>query len=108
MTVTFFDCKTIPEDRYNKVLSDIVLLILRFNDDKKPIWYGKIRDTLVPSAMTTNEFHCAFNFLEDMGMVYREAGALENGRAGFRYYITEWGLPGIREEIKKKGIEWKR
>jgi hypothetical protein len=107
MTATFFDCNSIPEERKNKILSDIVLLILRFNDDKKPIWYGKIKDTLVPVAMTRNEFECMFTFLEDMMWIYRDAGSLGDGRAGFRWYIDEAYVPFIREEIKKKGIEWR-
>ena len=107
MPVGCFDCNTITEERKNKILSDIVLLILRFNDDKKPIWYSKIKNTLVPAAMTMNEFECTFNFLEDMTWIYREPGALDEGRAGFRWYIDEVYVPFVREEIKKKGIEWK-
>lgn len=107
MTVTFFDCSSIPEDRRNQIRSDIILLILRFNDDKKPIWYSKIRDTLVPAAMTRDEFECTFTFLEDMMWIHREPGSLGKGRAGFRWYIDELYVPFIREGIKKKGIEWK-
>lgn len=102
MTVTFFDCNSIPEDRRGQNMSYIVLLILKFNDNKEPIWYGKIRDTVVPEKMPMEEFQCAFNFLEDTRWIYREAGSLGNGRGGFRYYITDWRLPGLREEIEKQ------
>jgi len=102
MTVTFFDCNSIPVERKGQNMSDIILLILKFNDNKEPIWYGKIRDMLVPSVMSIDEFHCTFNFLEDTDWIYREAGSLGNGRAGFRYYITDWRLPCIRAEIEKQ------
>ena len=107
MTFTCFDCNAIPEERKNKILSDIVLLILRFNDDEKPIWYSKIKDTFVPVSMTRNEFDCMFTYLEDMRWIYRQPGSLGEGRAGFRWYINEIYLPGVRAEIKRKGIEWK-
>jgi hypothetical protein len=107
MTVTYFDCNSISDERKNEIQSHIVLLILKFNDDKEPIWYSKIMKILVPAAMNGNEFECAFTYLEDMRWIYRESGSLGDGHAGFRYYINEIFVDGVRAEIKKKGIDWK-
>ena len=107
MPAGWFDCNAIPDERKNKIQSDIVLLILRSNDDGKPIWYGKIKDTLVPAAMTRNEFECAFTYLEDMCFIRGRYGSLGDGRCGMCWRINERHIDGVRAEVERKGIKLK-
>ena len=105
--VHIFDCNKIPKKRYEKMMSDLTLFLLMKQDEDRHPTYSDIKEALVPALMTRDEFECAFDYMDDMGFIYRTAGALDiKGRAGFYWRINGIYIPAIRDEIKKKGIKW--
>jgi predicted transcriptional regulator len=93
-----------------KISDDLKLICEIYHYDKvlkKPIHFTKMVENLA-WVMSKFGVSCALDTLTDWGLVYREAGDLGNGRAGFMWHLRDYHLDTTKELYEKYWKDYRR